>query len=339
MAGTGKVEKLEAEVEIKASADHFHDIFSSRPHHISNICPEKIQGCDIHEGEWGNESSVIYWNYVLDGKACVAKEIVEAIDKEKNSITFKVIEGELLVDYKSFKIIVQATPKGETTLVKWTFEFEKLKEHDPEPKKLLHFVVHVTKDIEDHLERHDKVQPRAPLVLTSGTRVEGVVQVQRERSRRMAAGTGKVEKLEIEVEIKASADHFHDIFSSRPHHISNVCPEKVQSCEIHEGEWGKESSVIYWNYVLDGKACVAKQIVEAIDKEKNSVTFKVIEGQLLEEYKSLKATIQATPKGETTLVKWTLEFEKLKEDDPEPKKLLDFVVLLTKDIEDHLVKA
>ncbi|XP_057975401.1 MLP-like protein 34 [Malania oleifera] len=322
--GTGKVEKLEAEVEIKASADHFHDILSSKPHHLSNVYPEKIQSCDIHEGEWGKESSVICWNYVLDGKACVAKEVVEAIDKEKNSVTFKVIEGQLLEDYKSFKAIIQATPKGETTLVKWTFEFEKLKEDDPEPKKLLDFVGHLTKDVEDHL-----------FVLGS---IEGWCKC-KERLSRMATGTGKVEKLEAEVEIKTSADHFHDFLSSKPHHLSNVCPEKFQSCDIHEGEWGKESSVIYWNYVLDGKASVAKEIVEAIDKEKNSVTFKVIEGQLLEDYKSFKTTIQATPKGETTLVKWTFEFEKLKEDDPEPKKLLDNASHLTKDIEDHLAKA
>lgn len=56
--------KVEADVEIKAPAETFYEVFSGRPHHISNITPEKIQGCALHEGDWGTEGSVIYWDYV-----------------------------------------------------------------------------------------------------------------------------------------------------------------------------------------------------------------------------------------------------------------------------------
>jgi hypothetical protein len=56
--------KVEGDVEIKASAEKFHEVFSGRPHHVSNVCPDKIQGCALHEGDWGNEGSVIYWDYV-----------------------------------------------------------------------------------------------------------------------------------------------------------------------------------------------------------------------------------------------------------------------------------
>lgn len=57
-----------------------------------------------------------------------------------------------------------------------------------------------------------------------------------------------VGKLEVDVEIKAPAAEFHDVISGRPHHISKVSPAHIQSCEIHEGEWGKPGSVIFWNY-------------------------------------------------------------------------------------------
>jgi len=60
--------KMEAEVEIKVSAEKFHDIFSCRPHHISNMSPAKIQNVDLHEGEWGKPGTVICWSYV-HGKA------------------------------------------------------------------------------------------------------------------------------------------------------------------------------------------------------------------------------------------------------------------------------
>ena len=41
-----------------------------------------------------------------DGKDQVVKEVVESIDEENKAITFKVIEGDLLKEYKSFKGIV-----------------------------------------------------------------------------------------------------------------------------------------------------------------------------------------------------------------------------------------
>jgi hypothetical protein len=88
---------------------------------------------------------------IIDGQAKVAKEKIEAIDETNKSITLKVVEGDLLKEYKSFKIVVQATPKGEGSLVHWSMEYEKLKEDVPEPKTLLQFAVDVSKDIDGHL--------------------------------------------------------------------------------------------------------------------------------------------------------------------------------------------
>ncbi|GMN44077.1 hypothetical protein TIFTF001_013276 [Ficus carica] len=123
--------KLETDVEIKASAKKFHGMIKHKPHHISNVASHKIQGCDLHEGEWGTVGSIINWNYFHDGKPRVAKERVEAIDDEKNSITFRVLEGDLREHFKSFVITLQANPKagGEGSIVHWTLEYEKLHVH------------------------------------------------------------------------------------------------------------------------------------------------------------------------------------------------------------------
>ncbi|XP_041013679.1 MLP-like protein 28 [Juglans microcarpa x Juglans regia] len=145
--------KVEGEVEIKAPAEKFREIFSGRPHHISNVSPGKIQGCALHEGDWGTEGSVIYWDYVHDGKAKVAKEIVEAIDEKNHSVTFKVVAGDLMEEFKSFKIVFQATPKSEGSVVHWTFEYEKLSAEVPEPNTLLQFVLDLSKDIGSHLSQ------------------------------------------------------------------------------------------------------------------------------------------------------------------------------------------
>ncbi|GAB2226668.1 hypothetical protein Droror1_Dr00022487 [Drosera rotundifolia] len=128
----------------------FHDMFSTKPHHISNVSPQHIQGCDLHEGEFGVPGSVVSWNYVVDGKANVVKEIVEAIDVENKSITFNVIEGDLTKEYKTFKVTIDIVPKGDTDVVKWTIDYEKLQESVPEPIKILELTINITKDIEAH---------------------------------------------------------------------------------------------------------------------------------------------------------------------------------------------
>lgn len=62
MVSAGKLEKV---VETKGPVEKFHEIFGCKPHSMSNICPEKIQGVQMHDGDWGAAGSVTNWNYVL----------------------------------------------------------------------------------------------------------------------------------------------------------------------------------------------------------------------------------------------------------------------------------
>ncbi|XP_048318786.2 MLP-like protein 43 [Ziziphus jujuba] len=148
-----------------------------------------------------------------------------------------------------------------------------------------------------------------------------------------------VGKLETDVEIKAPASKFHEIFKHKPHHISNVSSDFIQGCELHEGEWGAVGSVVYWKYFHDGKPRVAKELVEAIDDENNSITFKILEGDLLEHFKSFKVTLQSIPKGEGSVIHWTLEYEKLHDEIIDPHTLIQFVSDLSKDLQKSLVEA
>ncbi|GER37353.1 polyketide cyclase/dehydrase and lipid transportsuperfamily protein [Striga asiatica] len=75
----------------------------------------------------------------------------------------------------------------------------------------------------------------------------------------------------------------------------------------------------------DGKERVAKEIIEAIDEEKKSVTFKVIGGDLMELYKSFKLTVHVDANGNNmNMVTWTLDYEKKNENVPNPHSLMDF---------------
>ncbi|KJU81219.1 hypothetical protein N619_00260, partial [Ectopseudomonas oleovorans] len=88
--------------------------------------------------------------YVHDGKEKIAKDIIEAIDEEKKSVTFKVVEGDLMELYKTFKAIVHVDTKGENNLVTWTFDYEKMNEDVPDPNTLMEFCLNLTKDIETY---------------------------------------------------------------------------------------------------------------------------------------------------------------------------------------------
>ncbi|KAL9148791.1 hypothetical protein ABFS82_12G066500 [Erythranthe guttata] len=142
--------KLVSKTNIKSDGDVFHEIFRERPHHVPDMSPDLIQNCDLHHGEWGTVGSVIFWNYTHDSKECVAKEIIEAIDEEKKSVTFNIVEGDLMELYKTFKATVHVDTDGEDNLVTWTFVYEKLNEDVPDPHTLMEFCVKLTKDIESH---------------------------------------------------------------------------------------------------------------------------------------------------------------------------------------------
>ncbi|KAL0807439.1 PREDICTED: MLP-like protein 43 [Brassica oleracea var. oleracea] len=146
-------------------------------------------------------------------------------------------------------------------------------------------------------------------------------------------------KLEAYVEIKASAEQFHNMFTARPHHVTKASPGYIQGCELHEGDWGKPGSIIFWNYFHDGEAKVARERIEAVDPEKNLITLRVIEGDLMKEYKSFLATLQVTPKhgGTGSIVHWHLEYEKIGEDVAHPETLLQLCVEMSKEIDEHLL--
>ncbi|CAN7130013.1 unnamed protein product [Brassica rapa subsp. narinosa] len=155
----------------------------------------------------------------------------------------------------------------------------------------------------------------------------------------MAEATSLVGKLEADVEIKASAGKFHDMFAGRQGKWLKATPGKIKTCELLEGDWGKLGSVVIWNYVHDGEAAMTKKRVEAVDPEKNLIKFRVIEGDMMKDFKSFVSTIQVIPKhGEPgSVVKWHMEYEKIIVDAGHPETFLQLAVEISKDIDEYLL--
>ncbi|KAI6668164.1 hypothetical protein NL676_028576 [Syzygium grande] len=72
---------------------------------------DKIQGVDLHNGDWGKAGSVICWSYTHDGETKVAKEVMEATDAREELDDIQSDQGDLMKLYKNFVLVVQATPK------------------------------------------------------------------------------------------------------------------------------------------------------------------------------------------------------------------------------------
>ena len=62
----GLFEKVETDVEIRASSLKCKEIIHERPHHISDVSTDIIHGINLHEGEWGKVDSILYWKYLHD---------------------------------------------------------------------------------------------------------------------------------------------------------------------------------------------------------------------------------------------------------------------------------
>ncbi|KAL0345208.1 UNVERIFIED_CONTAM: MLP-like protein 28 [Sesamum radiatum] len=146
----GLTGKLVAAIEFKAGGDVFHELFRHKPHQVSTASPEKVHGCDLHEGEFGHVGSVICWNYTHDGKKKIAKQLIQKIDEEKKLIEFKMLEGDLMEEYKTFLITLHVETKDDIDLITWTLDYEMLNDDVGHPISLLSFFIDLTKDIETH---------------------------------------------------------------------------------------------------------------------------------------------------------------------------------------------
>ncbi|RAL52087.1 unnamed protein product [Cuscuta campestris] len=141
--------KLIAAVEFKAGGDVFHELFRHKPHDVSKASPT-VHGCDLHEGEFGHVGSVICWRYNHDEKDKRAKQVVQKIDEEKKLIEFKMLEGDLMEEYKTFLITIHVETKEGVDLVTWTLEYEMLNDDVGHPISLLSYFINITKEIETH---------------------------------------------------------------------------------------------------------------------------------------------------------------------------------------------
>ena len=114
-------------------------------------------------------------------------------------------------------------------------------------------------------------------------------------------------------------------FTSRfDHHFIDwkVCPILKPAVKIHN---------------IGNNIETLKETVKAIDEQNKSISFKMLDGELLDTMKNMKSNMQVSTKGDQSLVKWTIEYENANQE--LPARYLDFLPGWTEAIEAYLLNA
>lgn len=85
---------------------------------------------------------------LISGCPMTAKAKIETLDNENKSITFAVLEGDILSFYTSFKAKLEVMDAG---YAKWSIEYEKADESAPDQEVYRNFAVTLFKGLDAYL--------------------------------------------------------------------------------------------------------------------------------------------------------------------------------------------
>ncbi|XP_057443933.1 MLP-like protein 43 [Lotus japonicus] len=130
------------------------------------------------------------------------------------------------------------------------------------------------------------------------------------------------------------------LYNNKLHDVQNIT-DAIHEGKLHHGEdWHESDSVKHWTYVIDGKVTTCKENIEVLDEEKKSMTFNLFEGDVEQHYKILKINLQVIDKDDGgAIAKWSIEYEKVNENVEPPYGYLGYLTKLSKDTDDHILKA
>ncbi|XP_054810687.1 MLP-like protein 423 isoform X1 [Prosopis cineraria] len=151
MAATGK---LEVEVHVKSHADKFWATIKDSATIFPKAFPQDYKSIEILEGDGKSVGSVRHTTYG-DGSPIVktSKERIDTLDDAKKTLSYTVIEGDLLMYFKLFKAHMSLEPKGDGTLVKWWCEYEKASHEVPDPDVIKEFALKNFHEVDAYIQK------------------------------------------------------------------------------------------------------------------------------------------------------------------------------------------
>ncbi|KAI3963013.1 hypothetical protein MKW98_028953 [Papaver atlanticum] len=154
----------------------------------------------------------------------------------------------------------------------------------------------------------------------------------------------QLQKLESVTEVKCCPDKLYLMFTRDAPQLYKYVPKVIESVEvIGEGEIRLGTGFV-WTFVPQGGSrMVSKQKITAVDNKNRSITYTVLEGDDMEGFNGFKYDLDITPKSCTTdgtsLVKWSVEYEKANEDVADPVGILKACEIVTAGMNLHLLEG
>ncbi|XP_022143401.1 MLP-like protein 34 [Momordica charantia] len=147
-----QIGKLSVAVQMKSSAEEFYGFFRKKMDHLVQMFHEKVKSFKFLEGDDFTPGCLMHWSYDIVGPAEAKAEVAD-LDEENKSITYQVVEGDILSQYSLFKIKFQASDDvvGLGATVNWSIEFEKADENVPSPEVYLEFLSKISMGIDAYL--------------------------------------------------------------------------------------------------------------------------------------------------------------------------------------------
>ncbi|KAL4303234.1 hypothetical protein GQ457_10G027040 [Hibiscus cannabinus] len=146
-----QIRKMECQVVIESPVDKFYDAFRTKARWIPKMSDGLMTDGKLVQGDWNSVGAIRLWSYVSRGKTEIVKELYESVDDKNKKMVFKMVEGEVLKYYKSWRTVFNISPMGEGSLVKWSMEFEKQNDDVPDPVEYADFLVTLAKNIDAYL--------------------------------------------------------------------------------------------------------------------------------------------------------------------------------------------
>ncbi|KAF9683625.1 hypothetical protein SADUNF_Sadunf04G0033300 [Salix dunnii] len=142
--------RKEVQTPIHCSHSLFYEVFRTEANLLPTVSPCNVKEIELADGTTSWEAEVGSRKVVHfdEGGLEHFKDEVVAIDRHANKITYRVLEGNLMMHlYDSFVATLEVKPGT----AKWTVEFQKKNELCPDPDIYLRRLDHVNKDLDRHL--------------------------------------------------------------------------------------------------------------------------------------------------------------------------------------------
>ncbi|XP_011037699.1 PREDICTED: kirola-like [Populus euphratica] len=144
----------------------------------------------------------------------------------------------------------------------------------------------------------------------------------------------------VETPIQCSTTAFYKFFKKQANFLPNVCGSIVQTVGLADGNksWVNTVGSRKVIEILSADSCrdtaeKFKYIVEAVDDRSRKITYKLLEGSLLQLYDNFTVTLQVTS---ASTAKWTIEYQKKKPTSEDPDFYLNLFPTINATVDIYL---